>query len=386
MGAGLAMFDYDFMQNAFAAATAVALVSGAVGYFLVLRGQTFAGHALSHVGFTGATAAVLFGLSPLWGLVLLTVAAGLGMGLLGERLAQRDVAIGIVLALSLGFGLLFLHFYTAFATQATALLFGNVLAVDVETVEALRGPGHVSLAALAVISRPLLFASVQPELAEAKGVSLRLYSVLFLAIVALATAECAQIVGVLLVFTLMVGPAAAAQRLTRGVLRGVAVSMALALAEAWLGLTLAFYTDWPTSFWISLLSAAVYVAAVAAGAARTSLGQGVGRRPQPPREAAPADCAPAHEASPHRLIAPGHGCRLQDLRRPQVLEAGSSSKERFSPPGCPCNRGGPNLRDRGARRRVERGAPVVQMPGDHGRTPRPGPGRRRRAARWRSRQ
>ncbi len=137
MGAGLAMFDYDFMQNAFAAATAVALVSGAVGYFLVLRGQTFAGHALSHVGFTGATAAVLFGLSPLWGLVLLTVAAGLGMGFLGERLAQRDVAIGIVLALSLGFGLLFLHFYTAFATQATALLFGNVLAVDVETVEAL---------------------------------------------------------------------------------------------------------------------------------------------------------------------------------------------------------------------------------------------------------
>ncbi len=271
MGAGLAMFDYDFMQNAFAAATAVALVSGAVGYFLVLRGQAFAGHALSHVGFTGATAAVLFGLSPLWGLVLLTMAAGLGMGFLGERLAQRDVAIGIVLALSLGFGLLFLHFYTAFATQATALLFGNVLAVDVETVEALVVLGTVSLVALAVISRPLLFASVQPELAEAKGVSLRLYSVLFLAIVALATAECAQIVGVLLVFTLMVGPAAAAQRLTRGVLRGVAVSMALALAEAWLGLTLAFYTDWPTSFWISLLSAAVYIAAVAAGAARLRL-------------------------------------------------------------------------------------------------------------------
>ncbi len=91
---------------------------------------------------------------------------------------------------------------------------------------------------------------------------------------ALATAECAQIVGVLLVFTLMVGPAAAAQRLTRGVLRGVAVSMALALAEAWLGLTLAFYTDWPTSFWISLLSAAVYIAAVAAGAARTRLAKG----------------------------------------------------------------------------------------------------------------
>ena len=97
----------------------------------MLRGQTFAGHALAHVGFTGATGAVLIGVAPLWGLVAMTVAAGVGMGVLGERLAQRDVAIGIVLALSLGFGLLFLHFFTAFATQATALLFGNVLAVDV---------------------------------------------------------------------------------------------------------------------------------------------------------------------------------------------------------------------------------------------------------------
>ena len=256
------MLDYDFMQNAFAAATIVAIVSGAVGYFLVLRGQTFAGHALSHVGFTGATAAVLLGTSPLWGLVAVTVAGGIGMGLLGERLAQRDVAIGVVLSLSLGLGLLFLHFYTAFATQATALLFGNVLAVDVDTVWALLGLGAVSLAALAVISRPLLFASLQPELAEAKGVSLRAYSVLFLAAVALATAECAQIVGVLLVFTLMVGPAAAAQRLTNGVIAGVLLSSGLALLEAWLGLTLAFYTDWPTSFWISALSAGIYLLAV----------------------------------------------------------------------------------------------------------------------------
>jgi zinc/manganese transport system permease protein len=266
------MLEYDFMQNAFAAATMVSVVSGAVGYFLVLRGQTFAGHALAHVGFTGATAAVLVGTSPLWGLVLLTVGGGVGMGLLGEKLAQRDVAIGIVLSLSLGFGLLFLHFYTAFATQATALLFGNVLAVDVETVEALFVLGAVSLAGLAVISRPLLFATLQPELAEAKGVSLRLYSVLFLAIVALATAECAQIVGVLLVFTLMVGPGAAAQRLTKGVIPGVLASMALALAQAWVGLTLAFYTDWPTSFWISLLSAMVYLAAVAGNALRSRPG------------------------------------------------------------------------------------------------------------------
>jgi zinc/manganese transport system permease protein len=254
------MFEYEFMRNAFAAAAAVALVAGTVGYFLVLRGQTFAGHALAHVGFTGATGAVLVGVAPLWGLLGVTLLAAIGMGFLGERLAQRDVAIGLVLAFSLGLGLLFLHFYTAFAAQATALLFGNVLAVDPATVWTLFALAALTLAVLALIARPLLFASLQPELAEARGVSLRLYSVLFLAIVAVATAESAQIVGVLLVFALMVGPAAAAQRLTGRVGLGVGVAAGLALAEAWLGIALAYWTDWPSSFWITALSAIVYLA------------------------------------------------------------------------------------------------------------------------------
>jgi zinc/manganese transport system permease protein len=255
------VLEYDFMRNAFAAAAVVAVLAGAVGYFLVLRGQTFAGHALAHVGFTGATGAVLVGIAPLWGLVLMTLAAGIGMGSIGERLAQRDVAIGLVLALSLGLGLLFLHFFTAYATQATSLLFGNILAVDPGTVRMLAALGAAGLLTLAVISRPLLFASLQPELAEAKGVSLQLYSVLFLAIVALTTAECAQIVGVLLVFALMVGPAAAAQRATVTVAAGILLSVVLALLEAWLGIALAYYTDWPSSFWITALSAAVYLLA-----------------------------------------------------------------------------------------------------------------------------
>jgi zinc/manganese transport system permease protein len=255
------MLEYDFMQHAFAAAAIVALVAGLVGYFLVLRGQTFAGHALAHVGFTGATGAVLVGAPPLAGLVAATVAAGIGMGFAGERLAQRDVAIGLVLAFSLGLGLLFLHFFTAYATQVTALLFGNVLAVDAATVWTLLGLGALSIGGLGVIARPLLFASLQPELAEAKGVSLRGFSIAFLAIVALATAECAQIVGVLLVFTLMVGPAAAAQRLTGRIGWGLALSAGLALAEAWLGIALAYWTDWPSSFWITALSGVVYLGA-----------------------------------------------------------------------------------------------------------------------------
>jgi zinc/manganese transport system permease protein len=252
------MLEYDFMRNAFAAAGVAAIVSGVVGYFLVLRGQTFAGHALGHIGFAGATGAVLVGLAPLWGLIGFTVAAGIGMGLMGDRLSGRDVAIGVVLALALGFGLLFLHYYTAFASQATALLFGDVLAVDRGMIATLAGLGAITLAALAAIMRPLIFASLQPELAEAKGVPVRFVAVGFLAIVALAVSESAQIVGVLLVFALMVGPPATAQRLASGLWSGIALSAAIALLEAWLGIALAYETDWPVSFCISFLSALGY--------------------------------------------------------------------------------------------------------------------------------
>jgi zinc/manganese transport system permease protein len=263
------MLQYEFMDNAFAAAGIAAVVSGLVGYFLVMRGQTFAGHALSHIGFAGATGAGLMGLSAIWGLTGFTLAAGIVMGLLSERISNRDVAIGIVLALALGFGLLFLHYYTAFATQATALLFGNVLAVDRTLIGTLAAFAVITLLGLSTIMRPLIFASLQPELAEAKGVPLRFVSTAFLAVVALAVSQCAQIVGVLLVFTLMVGPPAAAQRLTTDLWSGLGVAAALALVEAWLGLTIAFYSDWPVSFCIACLSAAGYFAALGASAWRT---------------------------------------------------------------------------------------------------------------------
>ena len=253
-----AMLEYEFMRNAFAAAGVAAIVSGLVGYFLVLRGQTFAGHALGHIGFAGATGAVLIGVASMWGLVGFTVVAGIGMGLLGERISGRDVAIGVVLALALGFGLLFLHYYTSFATQVTALLFGNVLAVESSTIATLVGLAVVTLAALAAIMRPLIFASLQPELAEAKGVPMRFVSTAFLAIVALAVSESAQIVGILLVFALMVGPPATAQRLVTGLWSGMTLSAAIALAEAWLGIAIAYQTDWPVSFCIALLSALGY--------------------------------------------------------------------------------------------------------------------------------
>jgi len=259
------MLAYDFMLRAFAAGGIVAVVAGCVGYFLVLRGQTFAGHALSHVGFAGATGAVLVGVAPLWGMLALTLTAGAVMGLLGERLSGRDVAVGIVLATALGFGLLFLSLNTGTTLQATTILFGNVLAVTGPMLVSLVGLGLAAMAALAVISRPVLFASLQPELAEARGVSLRLIATLFMVVTAVAVAQSVQIVGVLLVFTLMVGPPAAAQRLTRRLPTGVALSALLALAVAWLGIVVAYYTDWPVSFCITGLSALVYGGTVIAG-------------------------------------------------------------------------------------------------------------------------
>ena len=275
------MLEYDFMQNAFAASGLVALVAGVVGYFLVLRRQAFAGHALSHVGFAGATGAALLGWNPMAGLLLVTLLASTWMGSLADRLERSDVATAAVLSLALGFGMLFLHFYTSYATAATALLFGNVLAVDGETLWLLAGIGAVCLTVLALISRPLVFASLQPELAEAKGVPMRSISILFLGVVALCTAECIQIVGVLLVFTLLVGPAAAVQQLTTSLKRGVAMSALLAMLEAWGGLTLAYFTDWPTSFWITALSSCAYLLA-------TLLAQILRRR-----------AAPAAEQHPH---------------------------------------------------------------------------------------
>ncbi len=253
------MLDYDFMRHAFLAAGIVAVLAGFVGYFLVLRGQAFAGHALSHVGFAGATGAVLLGVSPLAGMLGVTVLGCVLMGALGEKLAERDIAIGVILTMSLGLGLLFLHFFTSYATAATALLFGDVLGVDLPTIYALLGLAALSLGILGLIARPLLFASLNPELAEAKGVSLRGLGLVFLGIVGLTTAACAQIVGVLLVFALMVGPAATAQRLSTRLAPGLVLAAGIALAEAWAGIALSYYTDWPASFWISALSGGMYL-------------------------------------------------------------------------------------------------------------------------------
>ena len=249
------------MENAFAAAGIVAVVERTRRLSSwCCAGQTFAGHALSHVGFAGATGAVLVG-GRRSGPVALTLVAGVGMGMLGERLYHRDVAIGIVLAMSFGLGLLFLHFFTAYARRPRLCCSATCWASTINRLDAVRSR-HRRYRRARRDRAPPSVRQPATRTGRGKGGFLRLVSVLFLAITALGVAECAQIVGVLLVFALMVGPAAAAQRLTARFWPGITLSALLALAEAWLGLMLAYATDWPASFWITALSGAIYLLAV----------------------------------------------------------------------------------------------------------------------------
>lgn len=253
--------QYDFMQNAYAAGTIIALVSAVVGFFVVVRGLSFAAHALSHIGFAGATGAVVLGTDPLFGLLAFTIAAGLAMGAIGERLRGRDVAIGIVLAFALGLGALFLSLYTRYANQAYNILFGTILGVSQGDVLVSLVLGIVVLAAVGVVYRPLLFASVDPEVAAARGVPVEALGGAFLVIVAVAVAEAVQVVGVLLIFTLLVAPAATAGYLTTRPASAIALGGVLALLETWIGITLAYYSKFPVSFYISAIGFALYLAA-----------------------------------------------------------------------------------------------------------------------------
>jgi len=248
------LLSYDFMVHALAAGTMAAIVSAILGYFVVLRAQSFAAHALSHIGFAGAAAAGLVGLSVTTGQLGLTLLAAIGMGCLGKKTSRSDVAIGITLAFSLGLGILFLYFYSNYAGKAMSILFGDLLGVSSELLKTMLVYSVASLAGLCLIARPLLFSSLEPELAEAKGVSLELISILFFILVSVAITEASQVVGILLVFALLIGPAASALCWTRSFWNGLLLSILLGLAIVWLGILLTYLTDWPASFWISALS------------------------------------------------------------------------------------------------------------------------------------
>ncbi len=253
------MLQYSFMLHAFEAGTIVALIAGIVGYFIIIRRSAFAAHALSHIGFTGAAGAVVAGIDPIAGLFLFTVGGGITMALLEKKAADRDVQIGTVLAFMLGIGVLFISLYTGYATEAYSLLFGQILGISTRDVLITLIAALVLIISIAVIYRPLLFSSLDEYVAEAKGVSLMLMSVIFMIMVAVATSIAVQVVGVLLIFALMVTPAAAAQRITTNPLQGIAVSALIALLCTWFGLFISFYLPYPVSFFITTSTFLVYL-------------------------------------------------------------------------------------------------------------------------------
>jgi len=254
-----AMFAYPFFRHAFVAGTVVAIAAGAVGYFVVLRGLAFAAHALSHVGFAGAAGAVVIGIPAVDGLLAFTGAGAVAMGLLGDRLRGRDVSIGIVLAWTLGLGVLFMSLYHGNATGAYALLFGEILGVSPASLIVTTVASVAALAALAVAYRPLLYASIDPDGAFVSGVPVRIVGVVFMLVLAIAVSAAAQVVGVLLIFTLLVAPAAVADRLTARPLLAILLAVVCALGFTWAGLVCAFFVPFPVSFFITSFAFGTYV-------------------------------------------------------------------------------------------------------------------------------
>ncbi|HEY1354554.1 MAG TPA: metal ABC transporter permease [Ktedonobacteraceae bacterium] len=256
----LEMLQYPIIQHALLVGVLVAVIAALMGYFLLVRSLTFAAHALPNIGFAGAAGAVLLGLDPVLGLLAFTIGAGVGIGLLGNRVHERDTAIGVVMTFALGLGLLFLSLYTGYAERVYSILFGQVIGISQQDVliTAIASPGTVL--AMLLLFRPLLFSSFDSEMARARGVPVRLLSLVFLILLALTISLAVQVVGALLIFTLLIGPAATATRLTSRPGWALVLACLLAVSITVLGILLAVANGvWPVSFFITTLSFGVYL-------------------------------------------------------------------------------------------------------------------------------
>lgn len=256
----LEYISYDFVRNALISGSLVGILGAIVGYFVIIRHVSFAAHALAHIGFSGATGAALFGISPLTGMLMISLLAGIGMGIFGNRTPQSEQAIGMILSICLGAGTLFLAFYKGFAGQAPVILFGNIFGVSRPQLTQIVVLAGLTLCALSTFSRKLLFASIRPDLAEARGISLSLLSASFMGILAISVSLASQIVGILLVFTLIVGPAGIASRLFHGFWTANLAGICFALTAVWCGILMACLTNWPPSFWITSILFVLYLA------------------------------------------------------------------------------------------------------------------------------
>ena len=248
----------SLMMNTWIAATIVALIAGTIGFFAVLRGQSFAAHAIPNGAFAGAAGAGLLALNVFWGLAVFSLAGALGIAALGRR-ARQDVITALVLVLMLALGALFISFSTEYSAVTYSLLFGEVFGVESNLLVPIAVLGAVALAAMALLYRPLLLASALPEVADARGVSTRRMELCYLVVMALAATMTVPVVGVLLMFALMIGPAAAARSFTKRPGYAIAVATGIALVTVWAGIALSYRTNWPLGFYVGVIAAGFYL-------------------------------------------------------------------------------------------------------------------------------
>ncbi|CAA0080871.1 High-affinity zinc uptake system membrane protein ZnuB [Mycolicibacterium vanbaalenii] len=249
----------SFMRNAWLGGTIVALAAGLMGYFIIVRNSSFAAHALAHIGLPGATGAVLLGVPAAVGLGVFCVGGALVIGALGKRATDRDVATGTVLAFATGLGLFFNSLATRNSSTLTNVLFGNLLAITTNQLLGFLGLLVVLTACIAFIYRPLLFTSVNSQVAEAKGVPVRGLSIVFMVLLGITVTMAVQAVGTLLLFALVVTPAAAALIVTARPILAMAVSAAIGLVSVWLGLTVSAMFNLPPSFVIVTIACGVWL-------------------------------------------------------------------------------------------------------------------------------
>ena len=257
----------SFMLNTWVAGTAVAVIAGVTGFFAVLRGSTFAAHAIPNGAFAGAAGATLLGLNPFAGLAAFSVAGALGIAALSRR-ARSDVATALTFVMMLGVGALFVSWSTQYAQEAYSLLFGEVFGISAGEVLPILILGAVSVAAIMIMFRPLLLSSALPEVAEARGVPPRRMELAFLLVMALATSMTVPVVGALLMFSLMIGPAAAARSLTARPGLAMSLSVLIALVTVWVAIAASYQSNWPLGFFVGVIGAAFFLAGKAFSWAR----------------------------------------------------------------------------------------------------------------------
>jgi zinc/manganese transport system permease protein len=244
----------SFMMNAWTTATIVAVVAGVVGYFVVLRGSAFPAHAIPKGAFAGAAGASLLGINTLVGLAVFSVLGALGIGSMGRR-GRHDVVTALALVMMLALGAAFLSRTTEYEPEIYSLLFGEVLGVSTNEILPTAALGVVCIAAVATIYRPLMLSSIVPEVAEAKGIRSNRIEICFLLIVALTTTMTVPVVGALLIFSLMIGPPAAARSLTSRPFLAMVLSVVIALLTVWLSIAAAYLYNWPIGFFVGALGA-----------------------------------------------------------------------------------------------------------------------------------